>query len=324
MAAGTVTLLLAAGCLNDPTPPAPATPSPATPSPGPAAPAGPDPADQPRFPIRAAFFYAWFPESWEQGSQRPFTRFRPVVGYYDSGTRETLAAQVAALSYGGFQAAIVSWWGPGEKHESERVPALLAAAAQVDPRIRFALYYEAEGAADPTVESLVRDLEYVRVRYTAAGNHLRVDGRPVLFVYNSGDRDCSVVDRWSAATAIVDFYVVLKVFPGWSTCRSHPDGWHQYAPAQPYVEFRPEDPAVSGSVSISPGFWRATDGAPIIPRDLRRWRGNVAAMTASNAQWHLVTTFNEWGEGTAVEGAAEWSSASGQGLYLDALRSNGE
>ena len=27
-------------------------------------------------------------------------------------------------------------------------------------------------------------------------------------------------------------------------------------------------------------------------------------MVASNAPWQLVTTFNEWGEGTAVESAA--------------------
>jgi hypothetical protein len=32
-----------------------------------------------------------------------------------------------------------------------------------------------------------------------------------------------------------------------------------------------------------------------------------------------VTTFNEWGEGTAVEPAREWRSKSGFGKYLDAL-----
>jgi hypothetical protein len=285
---------------------------------------GGSPADQPRFPIRAAFFYAWFPEAWEQRSQRPFTRFRPLLGHYDSGLRETIAAQVQALSYGGFQAAIVSWWGPGQKYESERLPALFATAAEVDPRFRFALYYEQEGRGDPPVKALVQDLEYVRMRYAAAGNHLRVDGRPVLFVYNSGDQDCSVVGRWSAAAAVVDFYVVLKVFPGWSECREQPDGWHEYAPASPYVEYAPASPDVTGSVSISPGFWHAADDAPILPRDLQRWRRDVAAMTESDAQWHLVTTFNEWGEGTAVEGAVEWSSISGQGSYLDALHRHGE
>ncbi|HXD10089.1 MAG TPA: DNRLRE domain-containing protein, partial [Anaerolineales bacterium] len=39
--------------------------------------------------------------------------------------------------------------------------------------------------------------------------------------------------------------------------------------------------------------------------------------------FQLVTTFNEWGEGTSVEGAQEWASSSGYGAYLDALHNNG-
>ena len=46
-------------------------------------------------------------------------------------------------------------------------------------------------------------------------------------------------------------------------------------------------------------------------------------MVASNKSWQLITTFNEWGEGTAVESANEWQSASGFGSYLDALHNNG-
>jgi hypothetical protein len=46
-------------------------------------------------------------------------------------------------------------------------------------------------------------------------------------------------------------------------------------------------------------------------------------MAASGAKWQLVTTFNEWGEGTSVEPAKEWASASGYGQYLDALHNNG-
>jgi hypothetical protein len=45
-------------------------------------------------------------------------------------------------------------------------------------------------------------------------------------------------------------------------------------------------------------------------------------MNASAAPWQIVTTFNEWGEGTATESAQEWSSASGYGTYLDALHNN--
>jgi hypothetical protein len=36
-------------------------------------------------------------------------------------------------------------------------------------------------------------------------------------------------------------------------------------------------------------------------------------------RFQLITTFNEWGEGTAVESASEWATSSGYGTYLDIL-----
>jgi hypothetical protein len=283
----------------------------------------PDPGAQPTFPIRAAFYYSWFPEAWEQRSLFPYSRYRPALGLYDSGSREILAAQVRELGYGGVRAAIVSWWGPGEKSEQDRVPALLATAAATNPALRVALYYEKEGSADPPVDEIVRDLRYATERYTVAGNQLRVDGRPVLFVYNADDQDCRVTDRWAAATAVVDVYLVLKVVPGWESCARQPDGWHEYGPAVAFSRVAPTDPAISGSVTISPGFWRAEDDAPLLVRDLGRWRRDVATMVASGADWHLVTSFNEWGEGTSVEAAEEWAAPSGHGTYLDVLHTNG-
>ena len=42
-------------------------------------------------------------------------------------------------------------------------------------------------------------------------------------------------------------------------------------------------------------------------------------MRRSNAQFHYVISYNEWGEGTAVESAVQWRSESGYGRYLDVL-----
>lgn len=56
-----------------------------------------------------------------------------------------------------------------------------------------------------------------------------------------------------------------------------------------------------------------------LTRDVGRWRASIAGMVASGVPLQLITTFNEWGEGTAVESADEWASPSGYGLYLDAL-----
>jgi hypothetical protein len=124
-----------------------------------------------------------------------------------------------------------------------------------------------------------------------------------------------MADRWKQANT-VGAYVVLKVFPGFDKCASQPNSWHQYSPAVS------DSQQGSLSYSISPGFW--LKGASVrLPRSVSRWNQSVRNMVASGTKWQLITTFSEWGEGTAVEPAQEWGSASGYGQYLDALHFNG-
>ena len=82
----------------------------------------------------------------------------------------------------------------------------------------------------------------------------------MLFVYDANDSDCSVLNRWAATGAPANFYLDFKVFPGWSSCPQQPDGWHQYAPAQPHIEVASSSGA-AGSFAISPGFAHAQDTA---------------------------------------------------------------
>lgn len=69
--------------------------------------------------------------------------------------------------------------------------------------------------------------------------------------------------------------------------------------------------------------WRADQSSPLLKRDLNRWKQNIRDMKASGESWQLITTYNEWGEGTSVEPADEWNSRSGYGQYLDVLRNDG-
>src|SRR5512142_2049205 len=124
-----------------------------------------------------------------------------------------------------------------------------------------------------------------------------------------------MVDRWKQGNT-VGAYVVLKVFTGYKNCASQPNNWHQYSPALAAAQ------EGNHSFSISPGFWLEGDSVRL-SRDVTRWQKNVREMVASGAEWQLVTTFSEWGEGTAVEPAQEWASSSGFGQYLDVLHSNG-
>lgn len=280
--------------------------------PGMGASAAPDADIQPTFPIRAAFYYPWFPEGWNQQGFNPYTNYTPSTGFYDGDLPSVINQQITAMQYGGIQAGIASWWGQGTKTDS-RIAALLQAAAGTT--FRWSVYYEQESMGDPSVAQLTNDLTYLRDHYGSDPSFLRINGRFVVFVYSDAADACGMADRWKQANT-VDAYLVLKVFSGYTSCASQPSGWHQYSPAVA------ADYQRGYSYAIAPGFWQK--GFPVrLARDLNRWNQNIRDMIASGAPFQLITTFNEWGEGTSVESAVEWASASGYGAYLDALHNNG-
>jgi Glycosyl hydrolase family 99 len=262
--------------------------------------------------LHAAFYYPWFPQAWGNLSD-PFTNYHPSLGYYSSDDASVIANHVDAMIYAHLDAGISSWWGQGENTENTRFPAQLAAAN--GRPFKWTLYYEKEGYGDPTVSELTADLNYVKSKYANNSSYLTRNGKPVIFVYGDGTDGCGMADRWKQANAAVGntFYVVLKVFGGYTSCVSQPDGWHEYGPAGA-VNDQP-----GYSFFISPGFWKKGEPAPRLTRDPHRWKTNIVDMMNSHEPLQLVETFNEWGEGTAVESAQEWASSSGYGTYLDAL-----
>ena len=55
---------------------------------------------QPSFPIRAAFYYPWFPEAWNQQGLDPFTHYNPSLGFYDSIATDVIAQHIQSMEYG--------------------------------------------------------------------------------------------------------------------------------------------------------------------------------------------------------------------------------
>lgn len=269
-------------------------------------------AAQAERPLRIAAYYPWFPEGWVHVGMAPFTHFRPSLGFYDAGDPYAIRAHVRAMKWGRIRAATYSWWGRGSPTDA-RLPRHLAVAARM--RFRFAVYYELEGYADPSVASLRADVEYLRTMYAARPGYLKLGGRFVVFVYGDADDGvgCDAASRWHAATEGLGAYVVLRAFRGFRSCATQPAGWHVYN-ADKY-----ESNLAPFAYAISPGFHFAQEPHPRRPRSLRTWERSVRRMSRSPARFHFVISYNEWGEGTAVESAVQWASASGYGQYLDVL-----
>lgn len=265
------------------------------------------------FPIRAGFYYAWYPETWNVNGKPVF--YHPTLGHYESANPAVVDAHVRALDYGKFNVAIASWWGQRHQSEEGRIPLLLERTRALGSPLKWALYYEREGSGDPGVPKIREDLAYIRSRYASRPEYAHIGGKPVLFVYNADDADCSVAREWREAAG-TDWYLVMKAFAGFTTCSEQPDAWHQYGPSA-------GEHNSGSSYVISPGYWQADEASPRLPRDPIAWRERVRRMVASGKPLQLVTTINEWGEGTSVESADEWASPSEFGVYLDALHNDG-
>lgn len=273
----------------------------------------PSSTPQPSFPIYATFYYPWYPETWTVDGAHVF--FHPTLGYYSTTDVATQQAHIREMDYAGLEAAISSWWGPTH-YSHTRLKTLMQTTSAMGSKLKWAVYYEMEGYGDPTVDKLAADLTVIRDSLATSPAYLKVNGRFVVFVYGADDTTCEVADRWKQANQRIAnaAYVQLKVFYGYRNCASQPDAWHQYGPSTA------SDEQAGQSITISPGFWRANESSPRLARDPARWRSNVATMVASTAPWKLVATYNEWTEGTAIESAADWGSASGHGTYVDALK----
>ncbi len=258
---------------------------------------------QPSPPIRAAFFYPWFPLAWVQQGFDPFTNYTPSLGFYDSQDDAIIDQQLRLADRAGLDAFIASWWGPGH-HTDVAFRYILSRSERVEspyPELRWAAYYEQEGSSDPSPTELTNDLQYLADNMFLRPGYLKVDGRPVVFVWADAADGAGMADRWAQAADQFggDIYVVLKVFPGYRDDPNQPDSWHQYAPAVAY------DAQLPYSATVSPGFWKPGE-SPRLTRDSALFSSDLEQMASSGAFWHLITTWNEWGEGTAVEPAEEF------------------
>ena len=207
---------------------------------------------QPAFPIRAAFYYPWFPESWNQQGYNPFANYTPTLGWYDSGATATIQNHIRAMTYGNIKAGILSWWGQGSASDKRVATILAATPGSSNPNFRWSIYYENESLGNPSASQIQSDLAYFQNSYAGNPAFLKVGGKFVVFVYADATDTCAMADRWEQANTALGnpAYLVLKIFSGYKTCASQPDSWHQYSPAVA------TDRQAGYSYAISPGFWQ--------------------------------------------------------------------
>ncbi len=281
------------------------------------------PAAAARPPLVLAFYYAWFDEnSWTPNHVADM----PVTPY-SSRDLQAMARQIRQAQGAGIDAFVVSWWGPGNPTDAN-LKSLLDQAREAN--FRIAVDFEVTSPFYASLEDTVQALKTLLTTHAQHPAYLRVDGKPVVFFWREqkyavstwhevrNGLDPARQSLW-IAEGVREQLPYLRVF----------DGFHLYSIAwasnvTAELAKWPERVRAYGADKI----WIAT----VMPGndDTRTGRRNAyvrerrggefyretwRAAFASSPDWTIITSWNEWVEGTAIEPSVTYGN-----LYLDITR----
>jgi glycoprotein endo-alpha-1,2-mannosidase len=291
-----------------------------------------------------AFYYGWYGNPASSGAWRHWSNVDaadqriansteyPAYGAYDSHDPVLVGRQAEAARAAGMTGFIVSWWGRNS-FEDQGVKLLLEAGGR--NQLTVSAYYEKVDGDDAAsrIKSAVTDLDYLLTQYGDDRAWLRANGKPVVFVYGRAVMALSPSDWRAVATQVRrdnPHGVVLiadslaapydAVFDGASTYNvtgqiqhKNPDEARTWARrAYPQMVAAAGTGKIS-AVTVIPGYDDRKVGRPS-PRPVApRWGGELyralwEEAIAANPNYILITSWNEWHEGSELEPSIEYGS----------------
>jgi len=291
-----------------------------------------------------AFYYGWYGNPQVSGEWRHWKNVDPVnqrienatdfpvYGAYDSHDAAVIDRQARAAREAGVTGFIASWWGANSFEDRGMIRLLAAAEKQ---KLSVSAYYEKIAGEDTTsrIKAAVADIDYLLNHYGSERVWLRAGGKPVLFVYGRALHELSPAD-WQDVIAQVrrdnPGGVVLvadsqdrafaSTFDGTSTYnitgqtqRKSPPEIRAWAHAAYPKMIAAAGPGKISTVTIIPGYddrklWRWP------PRPVTdRWGGETyralwQEAIAAAPDYVLITSWNEWHEGSELDASVEYGS----------------
>jgi hypothetical protein len=291
-----------------------------------------------------AFYYGWYGNPQVSGEWRHWKNVDsanqriegvtdyPAGGAYDSHDPAVVDRQAETARTVGISGFIASWWGR-DSFEDRGMPLLLAAAAKEG--LAVSAYYEKIAGDDAAsrIKAAVSDIDYLLTRYGGDKVWLRASGKPVLFVYGRALHELSPAD-WQEVLAqvrrdqpggvvlIADSLdpQLVSLFGGASTYNITGQTQHKSPPeirAWAHTAY-PKMVAAAGlgkisTVTVIPGYDDRNTGRPP-PRPVTdRWGGETYRVLwqeaiAAAPDYVLITSWNEWHEGSEIEASVEYNS----------------
>jgi len=258
----------------------------------------------------------------------------PVGGPYDSRDPARIRGQLVQAREAGLDGLLVSWWGR-ESEEALGLDTLFPYASEAG--LLVAPYYETGGLWPRGAAGVAADLESLLDRHGREAAWLRVDGVPVVFLYAAHRLRPAAWDAVRARLAARGrrvFLVAEAPSPEWLAARpdwlGRFDALHTYTPIV-FIARGRDLRAVDRSFTdlarqagrsfvpaVAPGF---DDRQVRVPGTVVDRAGGSTydqtweAALSTNPTWVLVSSWNEWHEGSEIEPSLEEGRR-----YLDATR----
>ena len=288
-----------------------------------------------------AFYYPWYGNADVEGGSGRWSHWSgvdqqrqqiasstnyPELGPYDSHDPKTIAQQCQWAKRAGVDGFIISWWGKGS-FEDRAMKRVLDGCGQAG--LSATIYYETV-PGPKTAESAARDVVDALRTFADHPAWLKVAGQPVVFVYVRAMEELGLTG-WCAAISRIN-----RDYPGGAILVSDRidrtaarifDGIHTYNTAGalrgkslPQVESWAKT-AYPNAVDTADRFGRIStvtvipgyDDTKIRKPGLRverfdgaSYRAQWQAAIDADPHWVLITSWNEWHEGSDIEPSVEY------------------
>lgn len=250
----------------------------------------------------------------------------PELGAYDSYDPKVIDQHCRWAKEAGIDGFIVSWWG--HNHYTDRaMPLILEACKRYE--LSVCIYYETV-PAPKTPRSAADDIVKVLNKYAGHPAHLKVDGKPVVFVYGRALQEMGLTE-WLNALEMINAeykagiaaigdqfsYGAVRVFDGVHTYNTagqlrgrEPVDVDRWA-AETYPSWvqLADDGEKICAITVIPGYDDTKIRKPGLA--VRRYDGDLYRAQWEEAikadpQWILITSFNEWHEGSEIEPSLQY------------------
>jgi glycoprotein endo-alpha-1,2-mannosidase len=256
----------------------------------------------------------------------------PALGAYDSHDPAVIDQHCQWAKAAHIDTLIVSWWGHGD-YTDRAMPLILDACKRHE--LHACIYYER--VPNPqTAQTAAQDVIRVLEKYGSHDGHLKVDGKPVVFIYVRALQELGLTGWLEANRIIKDGYkpgaAVIGDQFSYGSARVF-DGMHTYNTAgslagmsldslekwasgtyQSWVQLADQAGGIS-TITVIPGYDDTkirTPGLAVDRFDGQSYRIQWQQAIDADPHWVLITSFNEWHEGSEIEPSAEYGQE-----YLD-------